>query len=181
VGETEDDYEGAIHELSLGIITNVHRELKRKHVTLTILWDEYIAENPGGYRYSRFCELYRIPEITQATVFDTVCTPGYTRSLRPYVGAMRDIKHRMLDDIGEPREHRNRYELDHRIPLALGGAPIDPRNLALQPWPEAREKDAIEVCLARAVCSGRVGLDEAREAIWTDWRSADHLCDQRRE
>src|SRR5690348_4293184 len=37
----------------------VHRELKRKHVTLQILWDEYIEQNPGGYRYSRFCELYR--------------------------------------------------------------------------------------------------------------------------
>jgi hypothetical protein len=28
---------------------SVHRELKRKHVTLLILWDEYIAANPGGY------------------------------------------------------------------------------------------------------------------------------------
>jgi len=37
----------------------VHRELKRKHVTLTILWDEYIAQHPDGYRYSRFCDLYR--------------------------------------------------------------------------------------------------------------------------
>ena len=37
----------------------IHRELKRKHVTLSILWDEYIAQNPDGYRYSRFCELYR--------------------------------------------------------------------------------------------------------------------------
>ena len=37
----------------------VHRELKRKHVTLQILWDEYIERQPGGYRYSRFCELYR--------------------------------------------------------------------------------------------------------------------------
>ena len=37
----------------------VHRELKRKHVTLVILWGEYIAANPGGYSYSRFCELYR--------------------------------------------------------------------------------------------------------------------------
>ena len=37
----------------------VHRELKRKHVTLMILWDEYVAQHPGGYRYSRFCELYR--------------------------------------------------------------------------------------------------------------------------
>jgi transposase len=36
----------------------VHRELKRKHVTLLIVWDEYIAENPGGYSYYRFCELY---------------------------------------------------------------------------------------------------------------------------
>jgi transposase len=38
---------------------NVHRELKRKHVTLQILWDEYIARHPDGYRYSRFCDLYR--------------------------------------------------------------------------------------------------------------------------
>jgi transposase len=37
----------------------VQRELKRKHVTLSILWDEYIACHPDGYRYSRFCELYR--------------------------------------------------------------------------------------------------------------------------
>jgi transposase len=37
----------------------VHRDLKRKHVTLQILWDEYIAGHPDGYRYSRFCDLYR--------------------------------------------------------------------------------------------------------------------------
>ena len=37
----------------------VHRELKRKHVTLSIVWEEYIAASPDGYRYSRFCELYR--------------------------------------------------------------------------------------------------------------------------
>ena len=35
------------------------RELKRKHVTRQVLWDEYIELHPGGYRYSRFCELYR--------------------------------------------------------------------------------------------------------------------------
>ncbi len=32
----------------------IHRELKRKHVTLLIIWDEYIAVNPGGYSYSRY-------------------------------------------------------------------------------------------------------------------------------
>src|SRR6266436_296872 len=38
---------------------SIHRELRRKHVTLSILWDEYVEQRPDGYRYSRFCELYR--------------------------------------------------------------------------------------------------------------------------
>jgi transposase len=37
----------------------VHRELKREHVTLSIVWEEYIAASPDGYRYRHFCELYR--------------------------------------------------------------------------------------------------------------------------
>ena len=37
----------------------VHKELKRKHVTLQILWDEYIELHPDGYRYSRYCEIFR--------------------------------------------------------------------------------------------------------------------------
>jgi transposase len=37
----------------------VARELKRKHVTLQVLWEEYYAANPGGYRYSRWCDLFR--------------------------------------------------------------------------------------------------------------------------
>lgn len=30
-------------------------ELEDKHVTLRILWEEYIARNPEGYKYSQFC------------------------------------------------------------------------------------------------------------------------------
>jgi transposase len=37
----------------------VHRELRRPGVTLMLLWDEYRATTPGGYQYSRWCELYR--------------------------------------------------------------------------------------------------------------------------
>jgi transposase len=37
----------------------VHKELKRKSVTLQLLWYEYKEANPKGYQYSRFCELYR--------------------------------------------------------------------------------------------------------------------------
>lgn len=31
------------------------KELKRKHVTRYLLWQEYIAQHPGGYRYTQFC------------------------------------------------------------------------------------------------------------------------------
>ncbi len=37
----------------------VHREFKRKGVTLALLWDEYKEANPEGFQYSWFCEHYR--------------------------------------------------------------------------------------------------------------------------
>jgi transposase len=35
------------------------RELKRPGVNMMILWEEYRAAHPGGYGYSRFCDLFR--------------------------------------------------------------------------------------------------------------------------
>jgi transposase len=32
---------------------------KHPHLTLQLLWEEYRAQQPSGYGYSRFCELYR--------------------------------------------------------------------------------------------------------------------------
>ena len=37
----------------------VHNELRRKGVTLELLWQEYKAEQADGYQYSAFCEHYR--------------------------------------------------------------------------------------------------------------------------
>jgi transposase len=37
----------------------IHRELKRKHVTLMLLWHEYKRDYPDGLMYSQFCEKYR--------------------------------------------------------------------------------------------------------------------------
>jgi len=38
----------------------IHLDLqKHKHLTLQLVWEEYQSANPGGYRYSRFCELYQ--------------------------------------------------------------------------------------------------------------------------
>lgn len=39
---------------------DLHHELQtNKHVTLQLLWEEYREQHPEGYRYSRFCDLYR--------------------------------------------------------------------------------------------------------------------------
>ena len=38
---------------------HIHHELRRPGVTLMLLWEEYRQREPDGYRYSRWCELYR--------------------------------------------------------------------------------------------------------------------------
>jgi hypothetical protein len=69
------------------------------------------------------------------------------------------------------------YEEDHLIPLELGGAPRDPRNL----WPEphvapsgwgSRRKDYLENLLHRMVCEERLPLDVARRTIARNWIAA---------
>jgi transposase len=37
----------------------IHGELRRKGVTLMLLWQEYKEQYPDGYQYSQFCHLYR--------------------------------------------------------------------------------------------------------------------------
>src|SRR5437660_11839286 len=37
---------------------HVHAELRRRGVTLALLWQEYRAGAADGYGYSRFCDLY---------------------------------------------------------------------------------------------------------------------------
>jgi transposase len=39
--------------------SRVHQELKRKGVTLFLLWQEYRETHPEGYQYSWFCDHYR--------------------------------------------------------------------------------------------------------------------------
>jgi len=40
-------------------INYVYRELKRKGVTLTLLWEEYKEQHPDGLMYTQFCNRYR--------------------------------------------------------------------------------------------------------------------------
>ena len=114
--------------------------------------------------------------VTQATIGETICVIGWTKTVRPPYTVSNAIKLEKLRAIGLTEADKSRFQLDHRIPLALGGAPSEPRNFQLEPWEEAGQKDAIEACLARAVCAGKITLDEARRRIWANWRETGKGC-----
>ncbi len=40
-------------------MAHIHQELRRKGVTLQLLWEEYKQAHPDGYQRSQFCHLYR--------------------------------------------------------------------------------------------------------------------------
>lgn len=64
------------------------------------------------------------------------------------------------------------YVVDHLIPVSLGGAPADPRNLWLQSREDAARKDLLEAVFRVKVCSGQMSLRAVQEALTTDWVAA---------
>ena len=69
-----------------------------------------------------------------------------------------------------------KYELDHFVPLAVGGDPRSEDNLWLQSWVgpwNATVKDRLERRLQIMTCeTGEITLDAARRAVRTDWHAA---------
>ena len=55
----------------------LHSQMQaHKHLTLQLLWEEYRDGSPGGYGYSRFCELYRRWNRTRDVVLRHDHKPG---------------------------------------------------------------------------------------------------------
>jgi transposase len=74
----------------------LHNELqKHKHVTLQLLWEEYRAQEPGGYGYSRFCELYGAWKDTQDVVLRQEHRAG-EKLFVDWAGAKIPIYHREI-------------------------------------------------------------------------------------
>ena len=102
------------------------------------------------------------PDVTQANVAATICTPGWTRTIRPptdYTNALKLKQMREYGVGGSPAQ----YQEDHLISLELGGHPTDPRNLWPEPYPRASEVDSIENDLNARVCSGGLSLADAQQ------------------
>lgn len=111
------------------------------------------------------------PDVTQANIQQTICVPGWTKTVRPPASFTNSLKRRQLAQLrlkGLPRD----YEEDHLISLEVGGSPRDPRNLWPQPWTggrNAREKDRLENLVHRLICSGQITLAQGRRELSKNW------------
>ena len=109
--------------------------------------------------------------MTQGDLSTTVCSRGYTATVRPPVNVTQRIKREQMAAYGLQDQRLGDYELDHLIALELGGAPADVANLWPAPWTgdgNAHQKDAVETHLKREVCRGTVSLTDAQRMIATD-------------
>jgi hypothetical protein len=110
--------------------------------------------------------------VRQSTLGGTVCRKGYTRQVRNRIAARHKLH--LMQAAGIPASEAGSWQLDHIIPLSLGGSPRDPANMRLQPLAEAKRKDRLELKLHCLVCSRQLPLAEARRQIAGDWLAAYH-------
>ncbi len=134
------------------------------------------------------------PAVTPQDIAQTICASGWTATVRPpesytenmkrfeagsggtvaYAGVTYQVHGFHLAD-----PTLGHYELDHLIPLELGGAQADPRNLWMEPYeaPEgaaasgtgSQTKDKVENASREAVCGGRLGLADAQHEMASNW------------
>ena len=138
---------------------------------------------PGNYSYSKTtaivvfnsCQMQdKLPDpaCTPGAVFpvtkEDICVKGYTKKVR-YVTAK--TKNLVYQEYGISSHAKGEYEVDHFIPLELGGS-NDLKNLwpeAAEPRPGFHEKDKVENYLHQQVCAGLMPLTEAQKQIQANW------------
>ncbi|MER8062680.1 MULTISPECIES: hypothetical protein [unclassified Streptomyces] len=120
------------------------------------------------------------PAVTQANLAATICRKGgYTKGIRSPESVTGPEKRANASSYGYTGWLGD-AEYDHLISLELGGDPNDRRNLWVEPPDPGHragsgvnsKKDPVESKLHTAVCSGKVTLRAAQQAIVTDWITA---------
>jgi hypothetical protein len=114
------------------------------------------------------------PECSPGAIFPKattveICISGYTKKVRNVSASLKKKIYKAYG-ISYPQKTGS-YEMDHIIPLELGGS-NESANLfpeSRDPDPGFREKDVVENFLHQEACAGRIPLDQAQKAIATDW------------
>lgn len=110
--------------------------------------------------------------VTQESVTDTICRPGYADTVAPPFDQTMALKDRMLAARGIDTDDGVGYALDRHVPIVLGGSPDAAANFDLIPWgghAGERRKSLLTVRLKRCVCAGRMTLAQAQAAITGNW------------
>ncbi|POR45383.1 hypothetical protein B0G62_13417 [Paraburkholderia eburnea] len=117
--------------------------------------------------------------VTQESLAETICRPGYADTVAPSFDAAMAQKNRLLSARGIDAEDGVAYALDRRVPIVLGGSPDAAANFDLLPWgghAGERRKSLLTVRLKRCVCAGRISLAQAQTMIVGNWaRQYDQL------
>jgi len=115
------------------------------------------------------------PRVTESDIHQTICVSGYTKTVRPPESVTEPMKKQSILDYGLADRKLGDYEYDHLIPLEIGGAPEDTKNL----WPELDKglwsslvKDKLENKLNQLVCDGQLPLVTAQQAMASNWIAA---------
>lgn len=109
------------------------------------------------------------PGAIQSSDTAAICTPGWAEAHRDVSEA---TKNNVASEYG--LSSRSGYEIDHLIPLEIGGA-----NSASNLWPEpysspygASQKDGLEDYLHEQVCHHGMPLAKAQHEIAANWYTA---------
>jgi hypothetical protein len=101
-----------------------------------------------------------------------VCVPGYAKKVR---NVPAEMKREVYQEYGIESHGPGDYEVDHLIPLELGGSNsiknLWPESHRTSPW-NAQVKDRLEEKLHELVCSGQFNLKTAQQAIASNWIEA---------
>jgi hypothetical protein len=107
-----------------------------------------------------------------AVTIQDLCVPGYTKKVR---NVPAEMKREVYEEYGVTSHGSGDYEVDHLIPLELGGSNsiknLWPESHRTLPW-NAEVKDRLEGKLHALVCSGQLDLKTAQQAIAADWIGA---------
>lgn len=129
-----------------------------------------LTQSPAVYRYSSNVPL---PDstVTPGAVATTDTAIVCHRSTKTVRHTTEATKKRVYLEYGIRSHKAGEYEIDHLIPLELGGADTI-TNLwpqPAEPEPGFHQKDKLENELHRLACSGRIPLSDAQRQIAHDW------------
>lgn len=102
------------------------------------------------------------PLITQASINETICTVGYTKIVRPPTVFTEAIKEKRMINL---QGTKSDYELDHWVPLEVGGCSGCTINLVMVPYSgsyNAHDKAGVENWVHEQVCTGKMSLIEGQ-------------------